>query len=188
MVRQKQKSHTSKHCCVVCGKGGYSLCCSGCNQTWYCGRACQTKDWKLGHRKQCAVLSNSHTVHVVQTPGHHTAESVLEMHEYCQCEGCMSIIRREKILVRLKKKHQRKTKKKPAICNSRNKHNKISAKQPLTTTKKQHNKKKEKCPGGLQPVGDMSKWDRNPFFEYNLDPKIKEDIRQMVLRQRSRSK
>ena len=46
------------HLCVVCGLKGGSVC-SGCKAVWYCGRRCQKRDWKLGHRAECAEATAS---------------------------------------------------------------------------------------------------------------------------------
>ena len=54
-------------------------------------------------------------------------------------------------------------------------------------TRKKKKTRQQKRADKLQVVGDMSKWDINPFFfQYNLDPKIKEDIRQMVRQHRAK--
>ena len=31
--------------------------CSGCLRTYYCSTACQTADWKAGHRAECKALA-----------------------------------------------------------------------------------------------------------------------------------
>ena len=31
--------------------------CAGCLRTYYCGKACQTADWKAGHKKECKALA-----------------------------------------------------------------------------------------------------------------------------------
>ena len=30
--------------------------CSICKKVYYCSKECQVKDWKAGHKKQCAIL------------------------------------------------------------------------------------------------------------------------------------
>ena len=38
--------------CVVCGVRGASVC-SACKNVWYCGKRCQKRDWKHGHKQAC---------------------------------------------------------------------------------------------------------------------------------------
>ena len=44
------------HLCVVCGLRGSSVC-SGCKALWYCGKRCQKRDWKLGHKAECSPVT-----------------------------------------------------------------------------------------------------------------------------------
>lgn len=39
--------------------------CSKCKFVWYCSGACQTKDWKLGHRLRCAKIIELTTSDIV---------------------------------------------------------------------------------------------------------------------------
>ncbi|KAJ6513596.1 hypothetical protein C8R47DRAFT_1313762 [Mycena vitilis] len=32
------------------------MCCSSCQQQWYCSKRCQSADWKDGHRESCALI------------------------------------------------------------------------------------------------------------------------------------
>ena len=45
-------------CCIRCSKPSCSVRCTDCRQggvfTWYCGRDCQTADWKEAHQFECA--------------------------------------------------------------------------------------------------------------------------------------
>ena len=38
--------------CAVCGVRGASVC-SACKSVWYCGKRCQKRDWKHGHKQSC---------------------------------------------------------------------------------------------------------------------------------------
>ena len=38
--------------CAVCGVKGASVC-SACKGVWYCGKRCQKRDWKHGHKQTC---------------------------------------------------------------------------------------------------------------------------------------
>ena len=38
--------------CAVCGVKGASVC-SACKSVWYCGKRCQKRDWKHGHKQLC---------------------------------------------------------------------------------------------------------------------------------------
>ena len=42
--------------CAGCGANGAEQRCSRCKAVNYCGRACQMKDWKSGHREECAKI------------------------------------------------------------------------------------------------------------------------------------
>ena len=39
--------------CECCGTEGANKCCAACKDTWYCGRECQAKHWKAGHKTKC---------------------------------------------------------------------------------------------------------------------------------------
>ncbi len=43
--------------CKVCNRVATSKC-SRCNYVEYCGRDCQTMDWRQSHRSQCAVFDD----------------------------------------------------------------------------------------------------------------------------------
>lgn len=50
----KMKRCFAVGCRMVEEKVGEFKMCKGCEQAWYCGPACQTRDWKVGmHRKVC---------------------------------------------------------------------------------------------------------------------------------------
>ena len=58
------RSVTAKTGCATCGKQNVDKksgkiiklkLCSGCHTVAYCSRSCQTKHWKKGHKKNCAV-------------------------------------------------------------------------------------------------------------------------------------
>ena len=40
--------------CAGCGSPAAALRCGGCRETFYCGRECQRRDWKAGHKAACA--------------------------------------------------------------------------------------------------------------------------------------
>lgn len=44
-------NNTSNNACKICGKST-KLVCSVCKQAWYCGKTCQTEDWK-NHKLIC---------------------------------------------------------------------------------------------------------------------------------------
>ena len=44
--------------CAVCGMKGASVC-SACKNVWYCGKRCQKRDWKHGHKQTCSQLSTA---------------------------------------------------------------------------------------------------------------------------------
>lgn len=48
-----------KHPCAICGKESETRC-SQCRCSWYCGRACQKKDWKQ-HKKTCFPANSTCT-------------------------------------------------------------------------------------------------------------------------------
>ncbi|KAJ7899045.1 hypothetical protein B0H13DRAFT_1718217 [Mycena leptocephala] len=48
--------------CSVCGKSGEILRCSGCKLRYYCGRKCQTSDWK-SHKGPCAAAPKWYDKH-----------------------------------------------------------------------------------------------------------------------------
>jgi hypothetical protein len=40
--------------CKGCGMGGFGFkLCSGCKKVYYCGAACQKKDWRIKHKMDC---------------------------------------------------------------------------------------------------------------------------------------
>ena len=39
--------------CDVCGQPCKPLMCAGCKKKTYCGRDCQKRDWKSGHKADC---------------------------------------------------------------------------------------------------------------------------------------
>jgi hypothetical protein len=41
--------------CCFCGAGNAKKC-GGCHSIAYCGKECQVKDWKRGHKIQCRLL------------------------------------------------------------------------------------------------------------------------------------
>jgi hypothetical protein len=51
-----------KSYCHFCGKslgGGQKLPrCSQCKISYYCGRKCQSKHWKLGHKSDCVATGH----------------------------------------------------------------------------------------------------------------------------------
>ena len=55
-----EADYDGTHLCVVCGLRGGSVC-SGCKAVWYCGRRCQKRDWKMGHKGECTAASSSST-------------------------------------------------------------------------------------------------------------------------------
>lgn len=49
--------------CAACGTGAFDLKhCARCKCTYYCGKNCQTKDWKL-HKSQCRPPSEAESSH-----------------------------------------------------------------------------------------------------------------------------
>lgn len=42
-------------CCAVCGSFGKMKPCAGCRSILYCGRECQTQDWRR-HKKACRAI------------------------------------------------------------------------------------------------------------------------------------
>lgn len=42
--------------CQVCGKTA-KFRCTRCKRAWYCGRECQVRDWKAGHKAQCKAAA-----------------------------------------------------------------------------------------------------------------------------------
>lgn len=42
--------------CANCGRTRHLVQCSKCKKTNYCGKECQTRHWKLGHKKVCSSL------------------------------------------------------------------------------------------------------------------------------------
>ncbi|GAB4819385.1 hypothetical protein N2152v2_006431 [Parachlorella kessleri] len=46
--------------CAVCGKEA-PLRCTGCHSRAYCGKSCQLRDWKSGHKQQCKRLRAQQT-------------------------------------------------------------------------------------------------------------------------------
>lgn len=48
-----------QHCGAVEGGGAKFLRCGRCKDAWYCSKACQVADWKIGnHRAVCGTLPN----------------------------------------------------------------------------------------------------------------------------------
>ena len=42
--------------CQFCGSLLSLLLCTKCRSTWYCSKACQTRDWKPSHKFLCRIL------------------------------------------------------------------------------------------------------------------------------------
>lgn len=57
-----QTSLASSSSCASCGKQDPKQRCSICKAVYYCGQECQTKDWKAGHKKQCAKIAEKQKV------------------------------------------------------------------------------------------------------------------------------
>jgi hypothetical protein len=53
---EKKTTSQKGHQCTIC-KTPTSMMCMRCRKVYYCGVACQTKDWKSGHSKVCAKKS-----------------------------------------------------------------------------------------------------------------------------------
>jgi hypothetical protein len=46
--------------CDGCGNQFFKVrACSGCKKTSYCGKTCQVKHWKAGHKQECKILQSS---------------------------------------------------------------------------------------------------------------------------------
>mmetsp|Transcript_29668 Transcript_29668/g.114230 ORF Transcript_29668/g.114230 Transcript_29668/m.114230 type:complete len:358 (-) Transcript_29668:1939-3012(-) len=43
--------------CQLCGLRATKRC-AKCSQAWYCSKACQTFDWRIGHKRYCGSLEN----------------------------------------------------------------------------------------------------------------------------------
>src|SRR5580700_7565298 len=41
--------------------------CAGCKRAVYCGKACQTLDWKIQHKKDCGILKKINAIEVQET-------------------------------------------------------------------------------------------------------------------------
>ncbi|KAJ6500194.1 hypothetical protein C8R47DRAFT_1257850 [Mycena vitilis] len=54
--------------CSVCGKSGEISRCSGCKLRYYCGRDCQTSDWR-SHKSACAATPRWYDKHRMCTDG-----------------------------------------------------------------------------------------------------------------------
>jgi len=55
---QPQKTSGGSQRCDNCGNTGDSyLACGRCRQVWYCGKTCQTKDWKARHKAACKTAN-----------------------------------------------------------------------------------------------------------------------------------
>ena len=50
-------SYDNRLVCSVCGARGKCLTCQGCGMVHYCGRKCQKKHWKAGHKAECKLMS-----------------------------------------------------------------------------------------------------------------------------------
>ncbi|KAJ7346964.1 hypothetical protein DFH08DRAFT_869925 [Mycena albidolilacea] len=59
---------TDSPSCSVCGKSGEIFRCSGCKTRFYCGRECQTSDWK-SHKRPCAAAPKWYDKHRVCSDG-----------------------------------------------------------------------------------------------------------------------
>ena len=57
-VARRSQTHCSGPRCprLVREDGAPLDQCAGCLRTYYCGVACQTADWKAGHKKECKAL------------------------------------------------------------------------------------------------------------------------------------
>ena len=56
-LQKKDSSKGELHTCPTCGqkesKPGEFKRCGGCKNVYYCGRKCQVRDWKAGHKQKC---------------------------------------------------------------------------------------------------------------------------------------
>ena len=50
---EKIKSDRDKSCAVCDVKKATVSACVRCKAIWYCGKECQVKDWKNGHKHDC---------------------------------------------------------------------------------------------------------------------------------------
>jgi len=53
----KAELHTCPNCGQVEGKPGEFKRCGGCKNVYYCGRKCQVRDWKAGHKQECEATA-----------------------------------------------------------------------------------------------------------------------------------
>lgn len=60
-LQKKDSSKIEVHSCPACGqkeaKPGEFKRCGGCKSVYYCGRKCQVRDWKAGHKHKCDTSS-----------------------------------------------------------------------------------------------------------------------------------
>lgn len=60
-LQKKDNAKFELHTCPPCGKKeanpGEFKRCGGCKSVYYCGRKCQVRDWKAGHKQKCDTSS-----------------------------------------------------------------------------------------------------------------------------------
>lgn len=49
---------SARECRKVEGERHEYKVCDGCRASWYCGKECQLKDWKSGHKRRCKEEKN----------------------------------------------------------------------------------------------------------------------------------
>ena len=50
-------SREIRRVCAMCGVTACLVVCAGCNQRYYCGKACQRRHWKGGHKQDCKYVA-----------------------------------------------------------------------------------------------------------------------------------
>eukprot|EP00040_Diaphanoeca_grandis_P015412 m.78641 g.78641 ORF g.78641 m.78641 type:complete len:669 (-) comp25135_c0_seq1:39-2045(-) len=58
-TKHEAQSSDSPKKCGGCGMFGAKLKCQQCQQVHYCGRGCQTRSWKSGHKHLCKILAKA---------------------------------------------------------------------------------------------------------------------------------
>ncbi len=48
-------SREIRRICAMCGVTAYLVACAGCNRRHYCGKVCQKRHWKCGHKQDCEL-------------------------------------------------------------------------------------------------------------------------------------
>ncbi len=77
--------------CHVCGAGNAKKC-AGCHSIAYCGKDCQVKHWKAGHKNLCRQLQARRYISCVYICALFIPRSLLSLHAWCIILSCFCFL------------------------------------------------------------------------------------------------